>query len=227
MVETLAKIIIGQFVGIVEKRSEECHIKWDKCAFKLVSRQYFDRLVIEIGYKETKCDPLNVFLSNPLVIIDFTDIKEKNLDNPQWIAYLEKKASLLLTKIEEKKGKLLPEKCCSGKHDCAPTNKCDCIYREEYYLCRDKKPECDKPYDQWGKPCKKEEHKCKNKPEPDCHKKSHKCTDKSESSCHKKKYLKPHPKNKCKCNDSNIKHDLECVSNKKDNNDYDKYAVSV
>ena len=45
MANNLARIIIEQFIDIVQKTSDMCCIPWDKCALRIVSRQYIDTLV--------------------------------------------------------------------------------------------------------------------------------------------------------------------------------------
>ncbi|XWV26289.1 hypothetical protein QJ857_gp0786 [Tupanvirus soda lake] len=170
MASNLARIIIEQFIDIVQKASERCCIPWDKCALRIVSRQYIDTLVIEISHIDP-CgeDPLANFIPVPLITIDFTDIKEKNLESSKWIGYLERKASELLNKIEARRGNIISNVCCPPKKpECVPVNNCNCTYREEYYLCPTKKGCNDKPYDDWGKPCKKSKVKCPSYEEPEC-----------------------------------------------------------
>jgi hypothetical protein len=186
MINKLARIIIVQFIDIVDKASHRCSICWDKCALKIISRKHIDSLVIEILLK--KChnnNTLDVFIPTPLVTIEFTDIKQKNLNDERWIAYLQKKAAELLTKIAASQKDIFVVKCCLPKKpECIPVNKCDSVYHEEFFLCCEEKPKChDKPYDEWGKPCKKCEHEYGDKHNINCH---HKCNDKCENECQHK-----------------------------------------
>ena len=160
MVKKLARTIIKQFIGIVEKLSQKCCCRWDKCAIKFVSRQYIDRLVIEVVYKKNSCN-LDVFLPSALVTIDFTDIKARDLDNPIWIEYLERTANELLLKLSENRDKLIPNTCCLPEHKCVPVNKCNATYREEYDICC---PPCP--------PCKPQHNSC-DRSESDTHTTEH------------------------------------------------------
>jgi hypothetical protein len=166
MVNNLARLIIKQFIDIVHKISEKCCISWNKCAIKIVSRQYIDTLVIEIYDNKAIChDPLASYIPIPLVVIDFTNIKKECLDNEKWKKYLEKRASDLLNKIAEQHHNILHKHCCpSKKLKHGHANKCNCVYREEFYLCHTEKLCKDKPYDDWGKLCKKDKIKCHTQP---------------------------------------------------------------
>ena len=83
MTSNLAKIIIEEFLVIVDITSKRCCIPWNKCSVKFVSRQYFDSLIIEV-FKNDICDcnpyTLSTYIPLPLISIDFTNIKRKTLD---------------------------------------------------------------------------------------------------------------------------------------------------
>lgn len=150
MIDKLVEKIISQFISIVEKLAKKCCICFNKCDYKIISRQYIDRLVIEIYYKNTKshtqcsCCSTNhcLFLTNSLISIDFTGICESDLCGCKWLAYLEKLASKFLFNISGIK--CYPKK----KHECVPINCCNVVYRKEYDLCgdNDNKDKCEFKY---------------------------------------------------------------------------------
>jgi hypothetical protein len=207
MTSDLAKIIIEQFFCIVEQTSKRCCICWDKCSIKIVTRLYFDRLVIEI-FQNNNCNceqaTISTFMPLPLITIDFTDVKHKNIKCDKWIRYLEIKASELLNKIEAAKGNIIPNLCCPiKKAECLPINNCNCTFREEYRLCPCKPCQpTDKPYDDWCKPCKKPKRECSCYKEPKCPIKHINC---EEEKCHEHKkceiQIKCKPVKLYKCED--------------------------
>ena len=225
MASNLAKLIVEQFIDIVQKTSERCCIVWNECAIKIVSRQYIDTLVIEVYYNDKNhChDSLAHSIPLPLVVIDFTDIKKNCLKSEKWIKYLELKAIEFLNKIEASKGNLLHNICCPPKHKCVPVNKCNCVYREEFTLCPQKHHCKDKPYDDWGKPCKKDKIKCPCYTKPkcpidiDCYQKPKcdRCEEKCK--CHEDfdelhACLKSIYEKKCKCHDEQHNKHTHCES---------------
>jgi len=160
MSEDCAKLIIRQFIAVVERVAQKCQYYFNKCDLKIVTRKYFDSLVIEVYLRCNKYSLTDIFVPTPLVVIDITDVQCRNLENPLWIAYLERNALILLLKLQELNPNIiLPHFCCLKEDKCKPRNKCNHTFREEFELCCEKKePCCEKPYNNWGKVCK--EKKC-------------------------------------------------------------------
>ncbi len=209
MTSSLAKIIIEQFFCIVDETAKRCCICWDKCLIKIVTRLHVDQLVIEIFRNDDDCgcdnkNTISSYLPLPLITIDFTNIKHKNIKCDKWIRYLEIKASELLNKLEAAKGELITNLCCPPrKSECVPVNNCNCTFREEYRLCPCKPCKQDKPYDDWCKPCKQPKKECPCYKEPKCPIK-HRCTENYDSDSHKKcdKPIKCKPVKLFKCEDN-------------------------
>lgn len=209
MVKSLVRVIIKQFIDIIEETSIRCQIEWNKCDVKIVSRQFIDSLVIEFYNKRNIVDCLDVFLPKPLITIDFTNIRSDNINNEIWILYLERKASELLTKLIDPLGNNPFNVCCPPKKcERVPKNPCNKTYREEFYLCKPKKPICiDKPYNEWGKPCKIKNCKDLFDEKPIC--------ENFDCQCDKKKNRKK------KCSDIEIEYNkkkikkVDCPCNKK------------
>jgi len=108
MVESLVKLIISQFVSFIEKKAKRYHIKWARCFLKLIERHYYEDNIIDVYYKHRINNTNDFYLPLPLVTIIYTNIIVEDLNKPQWIDYLDKKASDLLNKIESEKNYILP-----------------------------------------------------------------------------------------------------------------------
>jgi len=110
----LVKLIIEQFVSIVDKKAKECHICWDKCDFRIVSRQLIDTLVLQVFRRKckNKCHNGNFLPEIPLITIEYTNIKICDLDKKKWIEYLERLACEFLNKINHCKNNIIEKKCC-------------------------------------------------------------------------------------------------------------------
>ena len=86
VLKIITRLLIKQFFAIVQMKSKKCLIHWNKCDFKIISRQKIDRLVVEIFYKKCRND-IESLISLPLIVIDFTDLFNNKYDNKDWLAY--------------------------------------------------------------------------------------------------------------------------------------------
>ena len=108
MTDQLVEKIICQFIEILNDITKSCKIKIQIRCLKLISKEYFDDLVIEVYYQNTIKDITDILLPTPLIKIFYTNIKEKDLNSQNWINYLEKEAFELITKIYKNKYILPP-----------------------------------------------------------------------------------------------------------------------
>jgi len=99
----LGRQVIEQFTKIVETKAIDCCVKFDRDCFDVVIRELVDSKLIEIFIKKCclkQCLVEYILAPNPLIIIDYSALTEKELHNKTWIRYLELKAVELLAKVQ-------------------------------------------------------------------------------------------------------------------------------
>ena len=154
MIKILTRLVIKQFLAIFCEKTKKLNIMWKRKNFKFVSRQSFDRLILEIFYEEKYNN--SDMVSCPIVTIDFTNLSSTEENNIIWNSYLNGKVIELLKKIEKyDHHKIISEFSQTAEHTDfifsntpkMTTNDSLTQYREEFVLTYKKKSnQCNEPY---------------------------------------------------------------------------------
>ena len=99
MANRIVEQIIVQFMDIVTDLAGKYHITIASNTLKLVSKTYYDDLVIDVFYQTKIRDLTDTFMPTPAISLEYTNVTEDDLENQEWINYLGKKAIELLGKI--------------------------------------------------------------------------------------------------------------------------------
>lgn len=109
MGSNLRETIYKQFLDIVRGRSDGTCYQYNQCDFSQFTEGPYDTILNII---DTSCDECGR-VSKTSIFIDYTNICYEDLCCPEWIAYLERKASELLARICRRPAEL-DCKSCSG-----------------------------------------------------------------------------------------------------------------
>ena len=155
MIKILSRLVIKQFSVLLYENSKKNNIRCNRKKFRLVSRQLFDRLVLEIFYEDKNIED-DLLVPKPIVTVDFTNLLNNENNSSNWNLYLNKKVIELLKKIEKyDRNKILSEFYKNDSHfDFIPRdvpkiiiNDYTSSYREEFVLSYKKQPKrINEPY---------------------------------------------------------------------------------
>ena len=150
-----AELVITYFLELVNKFSKKCMVKWNKCDYKIVSRQLLDTYVIEI-YILHPINEIDQLIPSPIYTIDYTHFIHDH-ESPCFIKFIKQSAIEFINVINERNGGFIDNPYCFSKPH---KTECCLLKRKEYILCPDNDECQDKPYEFHCKGCTYKHPEC-------------------------------------------------------------------